>query len=429
MRSPALALYLAASRIAGPVAGIWLTRRAAAGREDQERLSERMGSAGMERPRGRLIWLHGASMGEGASLLPLIAELREQALDVNCLVTTGTVSSARRLEGSLPEGVVHRFAPIDAAAPVRRFLSHWQPDLGIWVESEFWPRMMVETHGRGTPMMLVNARISERSARRWARVPGMAAALVRMFGRIVTQDAVTESRLKSLGADAARLRNGGNLKALAEQPGCDPDELARLRAALEGRPVWLAASTHAPEEGAVGNAHRVAALARPGLLTILAPRHPERGAEIAGLLAGAGLSVARRAEGQMPDGATDVLVADTLGELGLWYRLAPISFVGGSISPQGGHNPFEPAALGSAILHGPETASFAPAYAALDAAGGGLCVADGDEMGAAVVSLLSSEADRAAMVDAARAVLQQSRPDVAALAREALELMDAEEGR
>ncbi|MFQ5565600.1 MAG: 3-deoxy-D-manno-octulosonic acid transferase, partial [Paracoccaceae bacterium] len=199
-RSPALAAYLAASRLAGPATRWLLLRRTAGGREDPGRLGERLGRAGVARPEGRLVWLHGASVGEALSMLPLITELRRQAPEATILVTTGTVTSARRMAEELPEGCIHQFVPVDTALAVRRFLRHWRPDLALWVESEFWPRLMVETARRGTPMMLVNARVSARSARRWAMARRMVAALVRLFRRIVTQDARTVARLVAMGA-------------------------------------------------------------------------------------------------------------------------------------------------------------------------------------------------------------------------------------
>jgi 3-deoxy-D-manno-octulosonic-acid transferase len=422
--SAALAVYLAASRLAGPVAGWLLARRAARGREDPARLGERLGQAGVARPVGRLVWLHGASVGEAQSMLPLIAGIRGQAPGAWCLVTTGTVTSARRMAQLLPEGCIHQFVPVDTAAAVQGFLDHWRPDLALWVESELWPGLIAATARRGTPMMLVNARISARSAQRWGWVPGMAAELVRSFRQIVTQDAVTAERLVAMGADPERVRDGGNLKALAPVPECDAAELEQVRALLAGRPVWHAASTHAPEEAAVAEAHRVAARMLPGLLTILAPRHPERGGEIAALLAGQGLSVARRSLGEAPRAETDVWLADTMGELGLWLRLAPVGLIGGSIAPQGGHNPFEPAALGSAILHGPEFGNFASTYAALDAAGGARLVADGAGIGATVAALLGDAVAHKAMTDAADAVGRRLKPDVARLASEALALME-----
>jgi 3-deoxy-D-manno-octulosonic-acid transferase len=425
-RSPSLAVYLAAMWLAGPLVRVVLAYRAVGGREDPARLGERMGRAGVARPGGHLIWLHGASVGEAMSMLALIGELRRQAPDVTCLVTTGTISSARRVAELLPEGCIHQFVPVDTGAAVRGFLDHWRPDLAIWVESEFWPGLMTATARRGIPMLLVNARISARSAWRWARVPGMAAVLVRLFWRIDIQDEATAGRLVAMGADPARLRNGGNLKALTPVPDCDAVELERLRTALAGRTIWLAASTHAPEEDVVVGAHRVIARSQSGLLTILAPRHPERGSEIAARLVGQGVSVARRSFGELPGPETDLWLADTMGEMGLWLCLSPVCFVGGSIADQGGHNPFEPAALGSAILHGPETGNFSPAYAALDEAGGARVVADWAEMAEAVAALLGSEVARRAMTDAADAVRKQLEPDLVELACDVLGLMEAE---
>ncbi|MDT8345718.1 MAG: glycosyltransferase N-terminal domain-containing protein, partial [Thermohalobaculum sp.] len=375
------------------------------------------------RPPGPLVWLHGASVGEALSILPLIAALRRAAPGIGVLVTTGTVTSAARIAPELPSGALHQFVPVDTAAAVGRFLDHWRPDLAIWVESEFWPRLMTETARRGTPMLLVNARVSAASAARWRRLPGMARALVGLFARIVTQDAPTQARLVAMGADPGRVAEGGNLKMLAEPPGADAATLARLRAAIGARPVWLAASTHPPEEAIALAAHRLLAAQMPGLLTIVAPRHPDRGDALAGTLAAPGVRVARRARGALPDPETGIYLADTLGEMGLWLRLAPVAFIGGSLADRGGHNPFEPAALGVAILHGPHVANFAPAYAALTAAGGATVVADAATMAGAVARLLHDPAARAAQTAAAEAVLAQLRPDVAALAAQALALL------
>jgi len=421
--SPALALYLVASRLAGPLARPILQRRAARGREDPARLAERLGRASVARPAGRLIWLHAASLGEAQSLLPLIAEIGRQSPEATCLLTTGTVTAARRMASLAPEGCLHQYVPVDTAAAVRRFLGHWRPHLAIWAESEFWPRLMVETAQRGTPMALVNARISARSARRWAWAPGMAQALVRLFRRITAQDPETAARLTAMGADSARLRLGGNLKAAAPAPTCDSVELERLRAILGERPVWLAASTHHPEETAVALAHRGAVHAHPGLLTILAPRHPDRGAEIAASLDEQGLRVARRSKGEVPDQRTDILLADTLGEMGLWFRLAPVTFLGGSMIPLGGHNPFEPAALGSAILHGISTRNFGPAYVAFAQAGATRRVEAVRPLFQAVVDLLADGDARRLMTEAADRVLRAMAPDIAAEARALLALI------
>jgi 3-deoxy-D-manno-octulosonic-acid transferase len=412
MRSPALAAYLLASRLADPVALPLLRRRMARGKEEPARLAERLGRAGLARPAGRLVWLHAASVGEATSALPLIAALRGR-MDANFLLTTGTVSSAQRMACALPPGAVHQYAPVDTHRAVRRFLGHWRPDLGIWIESEIWPRLVLETARREVPMALVNARLSAGSFRRWRRLPAMARRLLGSFRTVLAQDGETVERLRELGVEA---RFAGNLKALVTVPECNEGELAALRGALGRRPVWLAASTHAGEERAVLDAQKSLRQHRP--LLILAPRHPERGDDVAQLVAAAGLSAARRSAGGVPDSGTDVWLADTLGEMGLWYRLAPIAFVGGSLVGAGGHTPFEPVQLGSAVLHGPHVANFAPAYAALDGGGGAVAVADAAELAAALGRLIADPAALGALRDRARAVHEGLKPDPAAIAAE-----------
>ena len=417
--SPALSAYLVASRLAGPAARLLLARRARRGKEDPARLAERLGHPSLPRPAGPLVWLHGASVGEAVSLLPLVAALRAAAPETTLLVTSGTVTAAARLSGALPEGALHQYAPVDTAAAVRRFLSHWRPGLAVRVESELWPRTLVETARAGVPLALVNARLSARSAARWRRAPAMARRLLGLFARIETQDAETADRLAALGAARSRLSVGANLKSAVAVPEADPQALAAARAAIGSRAVWLAASTHAGEEAAVAEAQA----ALPGApLLILAPRHPERGNEVAALLAARGLSVARRSRGETPGPETAVWLADTLGEMGLWYRLAAVVLVGGSLVDRGGHTPFEPAALGPAILHGPHVANFAPAYAALAAAGGARQVADADALAAALRGLLDDPAARARLAAAARAVRAEMTPDLPALAARLLEL-------
>jgi len=420
--SPALGAYLALSRLAGPVAAPILRARARRGKEDPARLAERLGHACGPRPDGRLIWLHGASVGEAVSMLALIAALMRAAPASRLLVTTGTVTAAARMAADLPAGVLHRYAPVDTAVAVDRFLDAWRPDLAIRVESEIWPRILVETARRGTPLALVNARLSAASARGWGRVPAMARRLFALFDLIVTQDEATRLRLEALGADPARLRSGANLKSAVPVPGCDAEALAAARAALAGRAVWLAASTHPGEEEAVAAA---AAALGPGPLLILAPRHPARGDAIAAMLRARGLRLARHSRGETPEAATDVWLADTLGEMGLWYRLAAVAFIGGSLVEKGGHTPFEPAALGPAILHGPHVANFAPSYAALAAAGGAREVTDADELAAALAALMEDAGARSAMAGAAAAVRREMTPDLDAMARDLLALMRA----
>jgi len=425
MKDSALGLYLLASRLAGPLAPGLLARRARRGKEDPARMDERLGGARLPRPDGALIWLHGASVGEALSALTLVDALHRARPETEVLVTSGTVTAAERLAPLLPPGTRHAYVPVDTRAAVRRFLGHWRPDLAIWIESELWPRLIEETARRGTPMMLVNARLSEKSARAWAWAPAMAKRLIGHFARILTQDDETGPRLVRLGADPALVRHAGNLKVAAPPPGHDAQDLALIRAALGPRAAWLAASTHEGEEAAAAAAQAAMKARGEAPLLIIAPRHPARGEAIAAELERARLSVARRSLGAVPGPATDVWLADSLGEMGLWYRLAPVSFVGGSLTDRGGHNPFEPAALGSAILHGPHTANFAPAYAALAAAGGARRVADGAELAAAVPALLADEPARSAITRAAAGVRAAMMPDLAGIAAEALGLMDA----
>ncbi|SFH83124.1 3-deoxy-D-manno-octulosonic acid transferase [Albimonas pacifica] len=406
MSTPALTLYLALARLGGPLAPRLLARRAAKGKEEPARMREKLGEAALARPAGPLAWFHAASVGESLSVLGLIEEMRAARPDVSVLVTTGTLTSAKLMATRLPAGCRHQFAPLDLGRAPRRFVEHWRPDLCVWVESEIWPAL-VEAAGRsGAPMALVNARMSEASARGWARAPGMIAHLLRRFSAVLAQDADGAARLRRLGAEGARA--SGSLKAGAAPPD-RPNLRKAALAALRGRPVWLAASTHEGEEMEVAEAQRVAAARVPGLVCLLVPRHPERGEAIARELWSRSLRVARRGRGQAIGPQDEIHVADTLGEMGAWLRLAPVAFIGGSLVDRGGHNPHEPTALGAAILHGPHVGNFRADYAALAAAGGARQVADGVALGEAVADLLSDPAARERMVDAARAALGDGR--------------------
>ncbi|MEO0999068.1 MAG: 3-deoxy-D-manno-octulosonic acid transferase [Pseudomonadota bacterium] len=394
-RSLQLALYLSASARSEQVATRLLDRRLGRGKEDAERLQERLGHAALPRPEGPLVWFHAASVGEAAALLELLRRIAEARPDVTLLLTTGTVSSAAVVAGRLPPTARHQFVPVDARPAVQRFLRHWRPDLAVWAESELWPALIFETHGAGVPMLLVNARMSARSFRRWRFSRGMARGLLGRFDLVLAQDAVSAGFLRRLGVADDRIDTIGTLKEGAAPLPHDEAERARMAGHIGSRPVWLAASTHPGEEALVAAALHRARRSAPGLLLILAPRHPERGAEIAATLIAEGWRVARRGAGEVPDAETDIYLADTLGEMGLWYRLAPVTLVGGSFAEGiGGHNPFEPAALGSAILTGPATENFADAFARLEAAGAVVRVPTPEALDEAVTACL--EPDRAA---------------------------------
>ncbi len=335
--------YRCASLLATPVVDVWLAHRRCRGKEDRVRYGERLGKPTLPRPEGRLVWMHAVSVGEGLSLLPLVERLRETLPDVGVLITSGTVSSERLLRERIPDGVCHQFAPVDRPGAVRRFARHWRPDLAVWVESELWPNLILETAARGVPMLLVNARMSERSAARWRRAPHLSRPLLAAFAGVLAQTEADAARFRGLGARNVAVR--GNLKNDAPPLPADGHDVTAFKQAIGGRPCWVAASTHEGEEEAIGEA--VSALRRrfPDLLTILAPRHPERGAAIAEMMERRGLATARRSANGAITPSTAVHLVDTLGELGLVYRLAGIAFVGGSLEPHGGPNPFEPARL------------------------------------------------------------------------------------
>lgn len=395
-----LRLYGAAANLLGPVAYARVQRKLAAHGTDPARWRERMGHATLPRPEGRLIWFHAASVGESASVLPLVAQWGRAQPETEFLITSGTATSAEMLARRLPPRSRHQFAPLDTRPALRRFLRHWRPDAGVFVESELWPQMLRESAGAGVPLALVNARLSDRSARGWARAARTARHLLGHFRLIHCQDARTEANLRALGLD--RARQGPNLKALSGALPVDETARASLAGQIGDRPVWLAASTHPGEEEIVLDAHRRLLAHLPEALLILAPRHPERGPDLEVLIAERGFTGARRAIGAVPAPETQVYLADTLGEMGLWYALCPVTCLCGSFTAVGGHTPYEPAHAGSAILHGPLYANFAEIYPALDAAGAGEEVADGAALAVALSRLLGASGRLDAMRDAAR---------------------------
>lgn len=396
-RPPALRAYQVASGLLGPFTRLLLAERARRGKEERTRLGERRGEATRPRPPGRLVWLHGASVGETVSLLPLTERLTQRGLTV--LVTSGTVTSARLLEWRLPPGAIYQFVPLDVPSYVRRFLDHWRPDLTLIAESELWPNLIVETDARGIPLVLVNGRMSERSFRRWQTMPDMIGSLLGRFDLCLAQGRADADRLARLGAP--RVGVAGNLKFDVPPPPADPLRLSAIAGLVGDRPVWVAASTHGGEEGMIVDGHVRLTRDFPHLLTIIAPRHPARGEEIARIAEDAGLHVGLRSRGLEPDGATDVYIADTIGELGLFYRVAPVVFMGGSLIPHGGQNPIEPAKLGAAIMHGPYVHNFTDVYAALDRGGGALAVADAGHLAQSLGRLLIDAPGMRAMARAA----------------------------
>jgi 3-deoxy-D-manno-octulosonic-acid transferase len=375
-----LVTYRALTRLARPAAGLILRLRERRGKEDPARRGERFGAASAARPDGPLAWVHAASVGETSAVLPLIAALRARRSDLSVLLTTGTVTSARFIGSRRPDGVRHQYLPLDSPAFVARFLDHWRPDLAVFTEQEVWPNLVVEASARSVPLALVNARMSDRSFERWLRRASLANALFSRFTIVLAQNAILAERFRLLGAGEAVA--AGNLKIDAPPPPVDAAARGVLAAALADRPRLVAASTHAGEEAVVAEAHREIARHVAGFCTIIAPRHPERGPGVAEALRAAGFTVARRSLGELPEGRTDIYIADTIGELGTLYSIAPLGFIGGSLVPHGGQNPIEAVRHGAVVLTGPHWTNFADAYRALIDGGAAIEVRTNAELAA-----------------------------------------------
>ena len=390
---------MAASHVTGPLFAMWQRRALRSGKEDEKRIGERWGQSAQTRPDGPVVWFHAASVGETQSILPLVDALLAARSDVHVLITSTTRTSAALMSTGLPDRVIHQMAPYDTVGASRAFLDRWRPDVAIWIESELWPRMLAEVGRRAIPKLLLNARVSARTAQRWARFDKTANAILSQFDLIQVQEQTTMDALTAVGVTGKGVALTGSLKQDRPPLDCDATALADLRKVLGERPVWCAASTHAGEEEIVLAAHRDI-----GGLLILVPRHTERAPQIATLCAEAGFVTARRSAGDAITSDTQIYLADTMGELGLWYRIAPIAFIGGSLADVGGHNPYEAAQLNTAIIHGPHIENFAQIYEALGAVDAAKLVLDGGTLAHAVSAIDATTQSR--MVRAAKAVLQ-----------------------
>lgn len=393
----ALGAYRFAGALARVVAPVWLARRERRGKEVAGRRGERYGRASLPRPDGPLVWFHAASVGETIAILPLVERVR--ALGIAPLLTTNTATSAALAAERLPAGALHQVQPLDIRRGVRRFLDHWRPDAALFAESELWPVTMGELARRDVPQLLVNARLSDRSFRRWSRRPALARVLLSHFAHVAAQSPLDAERFAALGA--APVTMTGNLKVDASRPPVDANALERLRERVADRPLWLAASLHPAEAPAIAEAAAKLRAERPDALLIAVPRHPERAPTFRAAFEAAGLTVTQRSHDEAPGG--DVYLADTIGEMGLWFRLAPVAYVGKSMggAAAGGQNPLEAAACGAAVLSGREVANFREVYRRLVAGGGAKLVPDAATLASLVAHLWAHENDRTAMTDAA----------------------------
>ena len=398
-----LRVYRKLSSAVVPLAPALINRRLKLGKEDPERIGERRGMSRDVRPAGPLVWIHGASVGEVLAAAALIERLR--ALNIRILLTSGTVTSAAIVAKRFPPDVIHQYVPYDSPRYVARFLDHWRPSLALFIESDLWPNLILQSAARRLPMVLINGRMSQRSFPRWRRMSGTISALLEKFDLCLAQSRTDGERFSALGSRNVMVT--GNLKLDLPAPPVDPVKLEKVMAVTRGRPIVVAASTHPGEEEILIETHRTLAGIFPQLLTVIAPRHPDRGPAIAKTIEAAGLKAVLRSGEELPMAATDIYVADTLGELGLFYRLAGTVFMGGSMVAHGGQNPIEAVKLGAAIVHGPHVFNFTDVYEALDQAAGARLVADRDALVKQLGQLLADTDAREQLVAASAKVVEQ----------------------
>jgi 3-deoxy-D-manno-octulosonic-acid transferase len=396
-----LRVYRSLSSAVVPLAPALIRQRLRLGKEDPERSAERRGLTRNVRPPGPLVWIHGASVGEVLAAAALIQRLRQ--LNLRILVTSGTVTSAAIVARRFPPDVIHQYVPYDSPRFVARFLDHWRPSLALFIESDLWPNLILSSAARRVPMVLINGRMSQRSFPRWQKVASTISALLGTFDICLAQSPTDAKRFAALGCH--NVITTGNLKLDVPAPPADPDKLDKLLFITRGRPIIIAASTHPGEEDMLIEAHKALAGYFPSLLTVIVPRHPNRGEAIVRTIAAAGLTPAQRSHEDLPTAVTDIYVADTLGELGLFYRLAPIVFMGGSLVEHGGQNPIEAVKLGASIVHGPHVFNFTDVYEALDGAGGARRAGGQQDLVKQIGRLLSDPAARDSMAAASARVV------------------------
>jgi len=398
-----LSTYRWAGAVAFPMIGGYVAWRVSKGKEDRARRHERYGRSSRERPEGPLVWVHAASVGETLAVVNLIEHLL--AGGINVVLTTGTVTSASLAAERLGERVIHQYVPLDLKPAVSRFLNHWAPDLAIMAESEIWPMTILELGARRVPQVLVNGRMSDRSFARWSKRPSVAEALFENLAHVVAQSELDGERFRQLGARPVTV--SGNLKVDTHVPPVDPKELLSMQQAVGGRKTWAAISTHPGEEQIAADVHTLLRRRHPDLLTIIVPRHPERGPALKEELIERGLNVALRSRREPVLANTDILLGDTIGEMGLYLRLTEIAFVGRSLAGKGGQNPLEPAMLDAAVLSGVNVQNFRESYRRLIDRGGAKLVRDQQMLAGAVNFLLKNDETRHAMIAAGRATVKE----------------------
>lgn len=400
-----LYLYRFLSIVGGPLIDAYLFKRKSLGKEDKERLPERRGIPSITRTKGKLVWIHAASVGESLSILPLMQQISKEYPSLSVLLTTGTVTSANMIKSRLPDRCYHQYVPIDRYFAVRRFLKYWKPDLALWVESEIWPNLLSETY-KTCPIILMNGRLSRNSLGKWRRYPSLAATLMQYFTLVLPQSEGDAKRLKELGAKDIRFL--GNLKYDAPSLPSDSKKMGELVTMVGERHVWACASTHRGEEEMIAEVHAKLKEVHNDLLTIIIPRHPTRADEIKeAILEKFKLNIAVRSKSETVHDETDIYLADTMGELGIFYRLAPIVFIGGSLVEHGGHNPLEAARLECALLFGPFMDNFYEMATEFQEKGGAIRVADSTSLYEALDGLMRDADQQSHLAEAAAKLAKQ----------------------
>ncbi|NTS30448.1 lipid IV(A) 3-deoxy-D-manno-octulosonic acid transferase [Phyllobacterium sp. BT25] len=388
-----------------PIVGAYVAFRASKGKEERGRQGERYGVASVARPSGPLIWVHAASVGETSAVTPLVEAIVD--MDIHVVLTTGTVTSAKMVQERLGDRVIHQYVPLDLKPAVDRFLTHWQPDLAIICESEIWPMTILELGTRRVPQVLVNGRLSDRSFASWHKRPSIAEALFENLAHVVAQSDIDGERFRALGARPVTV--SGNLKVDTAVPPVNNTELAAMQRMIGTRKTWAAISTHQGEEEIVAQVHHMLKARHRDLLTIIVPRHPDRAPEIAEAIEKMGMKVALRSKADQIEADTDIYLGDTIGDMGLYLRLAEIAFVGRSLTAQGGQNPLEPAMLKSAILSGRNVQNFRDSYQRLIKNGAAKLVRDKDMLAGAVNYLFNNPEERQVMIDAGLKTVEDMR--------------------
>ncbi len=394
--------YRGGLSLLAPLMPFYLRRRVRQGKEIESRLPERYGIASAPRPVGTLIWIHGASVGEGMSALPIINRLCELNPELNILFTSGTVASADLIGKRLPLKAQHQFIPLDVPAYARRFMNHWKPDAAIWLESELWPNLISEMQRRKTPALRLNARLTAKSAAGWSKLADWLRSMLEVFSLSLALSPDDAKRLKAAGA--RNVHFVGNLKFTVPTPVSDETSLSALKSAIGDRPVWIMASSHEGEEALALRMHEELSREFPNLLTMIAPRHARRGDEIEALTT---LPLARRSRGDHLSSEHAIYLADTMGEMATFYRAARIVVMGGSFTPKGGHNPIEPAQCGAATIIGPDTTKCSDIVADLVSVHALRQVSNEAELVRALNALLRDEPQRLRMQDAGLLATQQ----------------------